>query len=435
MGGLAFGTGPNAPYTPRMSPPLYRHLKDRCHAVLRELFVHVASPIEGPVKKDHGDIDVLVSLERRVAFPANPEDAHPRKTPELLALIKESLGATHAIVTGTSANLAIPWPSEISDGLESDEVEKDKPRHYQVDVRICDHLDQLCWALFKHAHGDMWNLIGSAIRPFGLTADEEALWLRIPEVEEFDRKRARVLLTRDPVETLHFLGMPVEGFWTEPFPSVEALFEYATTCRFVWMKVFSQSGASLVGGEEIAGGVAEKKTLKSNDRRRMKYRPVYRQWITEYIPRLQAEGRFAVEEDRRQSVADLRTVVLEEAFSRFHVQEEYYRRLGQFRLQRNVEEAKGLLKSLLPDLDNMYRGYIMSVMRKIILENDHNLGITPPAELKRADGTYDLQVIRSFVAENWKQVGESAQWLMGQRIRERTGQKKNKRKAHNGDVS
>jgi predicted RNA-binding protein with PUA domain len=71
-------------------------------------------------------------------------------------------------------------------------------------------------------------------------------------------------------------------------------------------------------------------------------------------------------------------------------------------------------------------------MRKIILENDHNLGITPPADLKRADGTYDLKVIRNFVAENWKQVSENAQPIMGQRIGERTKQKKNKLKAHDG---
>jgi hypothetical protein len=59
--------------------------------------------------------------------------------------------------------------------------------------------------LFKHAHGDLWNLIGSTIRPFGFTVDEEALWVRIPEIEKFNKKRAKVLLTRNPAETVHFL--------------------------------------------------------------------------------------------------------------------------------------------------------------------------------------------------------------------------------------
>ncbi len=62
-------------------------------------------------------------------------------------------------------------------------------------------------ALFKHAHGDIWNLLGSTIRPFGLTVDEDALWLRIPEIEKFDRKKAKIRLTSDPVEVIRFLGL------------------------------------------------------------------------------------------------------------------------------------------------------------------------------------------------------------------------------------
>lgn len=105
------------------------------------------------------------------------------------------------------------------------------------------------------------------------------MWLRIPEIEKIDKKKARVFLSSDPAEVLHFLGLEVEGFWTEPFSSVQALFEYATTCRLFWVspKKEEQDVADL-GAE----GDEAKKTLKSNDRRRMKFRPIFRIWYVPY---------------------------------------------------------------------------------------------------------------------------------------------------------
>jgi len=91
------------------------------------------------------------------------------------------------------------------------------------------------------------------------------------------------MLSQDPVEILHFLGMRVEGFWTEPFPSVDALFEYVATCRLFWVRQADDDTdieAGVLGGEE------GKRKLKANDRRRMKGRPIYRQWCVSLMPDL-----------------------------------------------------------------------------------------------------------------------------------------------------
>lgn len=159
MGGSAFSSLPDPPYTPRMPPAVYHHVRSACHAALRELFVYVATPIEGPGKKDHGDVDVLVALERRVAFPRKPGDSVGRPPVELMEEIKRLLSADHAIVhpAGTSANLAVRWPSEAdvrasTDGKvhrggdgEADGLEAPAAKYVQVDVRICPDLDRLCW--------------------------------------------------------------------------------------------------------------------------------------------------------------------------------------------------------------------------------------------------------------------------------------------------
>ncbi|KAK3337334.1 hypothetical protein B0T19DRAFT_447922 [Cercophora scortea] len=442
MGGAAFASGPSPLNTPRMPSAVYARAKNACHALLRHLFVYVASPIEGPGKTDHGDIDILVALDRRFAFPQKPGDGVQRSPQELMAAIQDALDTRYAIVdrTAMSANFAILWPEEGEEEEAEAETEgiggrdngnhdeKDPtPRHIQVDVRICNDLDDLCWALFKHAHGDLWNLLGSTIRPYGLTVDEQGLWLRIPEIEKLDRKRAKVLLTSDPVATIHFLGMQVEGFWAEPFESVDALFDYVTTCRLFWVQPASEESPGAEANEAGSlGGEEGRKKLKSNDRRRMNYRAVYRRWIDEFIPQLRAEGRFA-SKYQHASVQELRDMVRDEAFARFFVETEYRARLWAWRVQREAEQVKGLVKELIPmDLDPHYRACLVGGMRKIVMEDDRSLGIIPEIPLKDADGFYDMEATRAFVARNWGKLGPITWSMQLQKSREHLSSKQAK---------
>lgn len=159
MGGSAFSALPDPPYTPRMPRSVYQRVLSDCHAALRELFVCVATPIEGPGKKDFGDIDILVALERRVVFPSSQVDSVPRTPHELIAVVQRTLHAKHAIVRGSSANLAIPWPSDMGrletipgEGFEDVNAAgndlRSRDKYIQVDINICPDVDQLCWVSF-----------------------------------------------------------------------------------------------------------------------------------------------------------------------------------------------------------------------------------------------------------------------------------------------
>ncbi|KAK3394620.1 hypothetical protein B0H63DRAFT_52418 [Podospora didyma] len=414
MGGLAFAKL-GIP-TPRLAPAVYQTLRAACLENLREHFVYVASPIEGAGKEDHGDIDVLVAVEKRVAFPAFSDNGIPTPPRDLFKLIKQALNAKHVIESGTSANLAIPQLSSLADDIqESSGIVKE--RFTQVDVRICRDFDDLSWMLFKHAHGDLWNIIGSTIRRFGLTVDEDALWLRIPEIEPYNHRLSKIKLTSEPVEILHFLGMKVEGFWTEPFASTEALFEYATTCRLFWVQDIMQN-IGVVGGDEVRA------LLKHNDRRRMNVRPLFAQWINEYVPALRAKGKFAPK-GLKESIDDVRSVVRNEAFARFHVDAEYKERLREFVRTQEGHEIKNLIKSQLPDdLDPMYRGCLLSALKKIVIEGNEDFGISPTTALKDEHGLYDRKATQIFVTENWEDLGRIAwsrqqeEWLRRRKEKE-----------------
>lgn len=158
MGGSAFSLLPNPLYTPRMPLAVYQRVRSACHAALRELFICVATPIEGPGKKDHGDVDILVALDRRRIFASPADDANQRSPRDLMESIKRLLGAEYSIVrpTGASANLAIRWPSDAGHPASADdespiievhagEHDESKEKFIQVDISICSDVDRLCW--------------------------------------------------------------------------------------------------------------------------------------------------------------------------------------------------------------------------------------------------------------------------------------------------
>lgn len=366
------------------------------------------------------------------------KDVFPSSTPPPIGSSLESprdaicrvLGAVrHQSSNKHVATIAIPWPEDLSYGdaepktkcscsetsigeqedVEDQESADDlRPRFIQVDVHICEKLENLQWMLFKHAHGDLWNLLGATIRRFGLTIDEVGLYVRIPEIEKRDKKKAKVLLSQEPGEILHFLGLKFDGKqWEEPFASEEDVFEYAATCNLFW--VMPQDTEAEGGGEDMTEAVLARK-LKSNDRRRMNYRPVFRKWLEEFIPACRAAGRFT-------STPLTRDEVRQHVFEYFPgVHLIYDAVVTEWRIKRQREELwKDVIKPAVPD-DMGYdrRGCCVSALKKIIMDgNDSFDGILAPPTLKDKDGIFDEDAVRVWVEENWQRVMDTA-WRINQ---------------------
>lgn len=215
-------------------------------------------------------------------------------------------------------------------------------------------------------------------------------------------------LSRDPVAILHFLGMKVEGFWSEPFESVEALFDYTTTCRIFFVREAAEGDAEADTIEAgVLGGEEGRKKLKSNDRRRMKGRPVYRRWINEFIPGLREEGKF-VRSGSGTSIEEVRAMVRDEAFAWFFVETEYKKRLREWQLKKDGEQMKSLLKELIPStMEPPLRACLLTAMRKIVMEDDLSYGFVPVGS-RNEDGFYDVEAVRAFVRDDMEQVGQVA---------------------------
>ncbi|KAL8769412.1 MAG: hypothetical protein Q9209_004640 [Squamulea sp. 1 TL-2023] len=288
MGGKAFTKGPHPLLTPRMPNVVYRCLLRQYREQLDAFFELVANPIEAPEKATFGDIDVLV--------------ARPKVAPFEIETVAKALNAQRTLSFPPLYSLAVPYP-----GIEGSFV--------QLDVHIC-KADDFEWKLFHASHGDLWNLIGTSIRSFGLTANDKGLHLRIPEIEHENRKRSMVFLTAEPDTVLGFLGLNKDTY-ARPIDTVEAMFEYTCSCRLFRPEPY------------------KKVDLKSNDRKRMGQRELFRQFVEEFLP-----SRISMAQNIGDAAGVTREDVYEEVLERFGKREEAETRIRAWRQERDELEQK-----------------------------------------------------------------------------------------------
>lgn len=209
-----------------MPPGIYKKVLEQTLTTLRKHYEHIGSPIEAPGKPTYWDIDIMV------ATPVSPDFDTSTTTRQVIAQnLSSTLSAAASILEpgNPTINLAIPWPSSPT------QAETDEKKFVQIDIHICPNKKDWTWNLFHAAHGDLWNILGTTIRPFGLTVNDKGLYLRIPEIELLDRKKSMIFLTCEPSEILDYLGLD-EGKWWSEFGSRREMFEFAAGCRMFWVK-------------------------------------------------------------------------------------------------------------------------------------------------------------------------------------------------------
>ena len=402
MGGLAFSSGAEPLRTPRMPPNVYQHVKGECIRILLTIYDTVESPIDGPGKANFGDVDILLHGPKTTAIGKN----------EALEKIKTVLGAARLIIErgdGISGHCALPWPSQFSQETPKDGDNSVGACYIQVDVKVCSRIQELEWIAFKHAHGDLWNIIGSIIRPYGLTVDQSSLWLRIREVEKLNRNRAKIFLTSDKSVILEFLGLSEDAFNRGPFDSETDFFEYTTSCRMFWVRPEEPPSDPVLNEQTQETGASENPgKLKSNDRRRMKQRHVFARWQNEFISECREKGRFLTQQTTREKVT-------EEAMEKFGVREEFETRRDDFLRSRHEQNIfKDIIKPAIPPADPdiaasiVYRSNLVKALKRIIIDGEDRFGITPGEKLKDDNGFLITENVVDFINRKKDEVGAIA---------------------------
>ncbi|PHH52912.1 hypothetical protein CFIMG_008325RA00001 [Ceratocystis fimbriata CBS 114723] len=393
MGGNAFSDL----WTPRMPTSVYHHVRSKLHTQLCSLFQTVETPINGPGKTDFGDIDIFV---------ASPQEPTLSIT-ALFKLIERTLQpvATNIVLPNRSINLAIPWPDAFpapekppatapgtASVLELTSATTSTPGHaeasvfIQVDIHIYESPESWKWAVFRHSHGDFWNMVKYMVRPFGLAAGDKALYLRITEIEKISQKRSRIFLSDEPDAVLDFLGLERKGsFWEGPAESEEALFEYVATSPLFYVS----PQPSPLNDSDYPSSAERRKTQK---------RPCFNRWINEFIPRCREQGRFSVPrmtkeklqeqlygrlgDDLRKEYTTTRDNVLEQ-----NAAHNWAKKIREFFKEQNLPSS-------------MIYGSLVKAFRNILLHNDPTFecaGAVLPTELKSPKWEWDEDMVRAFL--------------------------------------
>lgn len=476
MGGLAFTKDPHNLYTPRMPKDVYLEMKTRLYQTLQCFFLIVDSPIDGPGKTDFGDIDILVlgSLSD-VLLPTSETDGLKRH-------IAQAFGTTIFIdVNGkqSTMQMAIPWPDVNPDGsltksldsvqaeqilgtsclktyclaleekaekdaaemkvqerkaqvlipteflmlgLQSTEVSKPENKHIQVDITFCNTVQELRWKMFRHSHGDIWNILGDIIRPYGLTVDEGGMYISIPEIETSNRSAAKVLMTDSYQEILLLLDLSPNVYWLGPFPNLYNMYEYIAGCAF--FRAPESSGSLPIQEDEA---VQESPKLTSKQRRRLD-RPAYRKWVEEFKPQCIQNNRYL------KNFPYSRDSTREIAFRTHPGLEERYKSQRQNFLeekQRN-EILTNMIKTSVPRAspdaphDVMRRSLTIKALKQIIFDDDKSYGdIRPERSFKNSDGFFDIEHIKGFIMGNLERIQAE--------VMQRSFRSYNKKKAQDGE--
>ncbi|KAF5533046.1 hypothetical protein FPHYL_13672 [Fusarium phyllophilum] len=314
-------------------------------------------------------------------------------------------GATLPAVTGTGPfrikrrtvpkSILTDNPFVLFPGPVHDNPFRDSPRVFiQVDVRYCISRTQAKYLRFFESHGDFWQILGPIIRPYGLTVDDKGLHIRVEEGERINRKKAKILLTSKPDDILMFLGLPVAEYW-RPFATTNAMFEYITKCP-----MFSLPRSSTF--EEEMGLVT------ANDRRRMASRPVYREWVQEFKPRLREKGRYFESPLTRDDIR-------EKAFNTFPIESEYHARVRSFIRGSQKEHLRRFIKSIVPLADDstqakQRRSKTIKAMSAIVIDgiDAFEFGIAAPSNLLRGNGTWDMPRTEDWIRTKVHFVGRYA---------------------------
>lgn len=284
----------------------------------------------------------------------------------------------------------------------------------------------------------MWNMIGQTIRPFGLTADEVGLHIRIPEIEKQDRKKARILLTSDPEKANAFLGLKWQnGGWNRGFKSVNDLFECAASCRWfmLWPKDQDEAEDNTKDGSDKENQTPPKKTKEETTKGQ---RPVFARWVDEFKPACRAKGRFVVTNPEECTRDTVRDEVRKEAFKTFPGKKaEFDARITEWKKEKAriyvkntlIKKAAYLpddLTSYLPPLraidgeedsdktarkvaiQRQWRSMLISALQKIIVDDDDSFEGFAPPNLRDSNGVLDIDKVVDWINFNWPGVGNVA---------------------------
>jgi hypothetical protein len=168
-----------------------------------------------PSKPDYGDVDFLVS-GFLLARPAAELDWQ-----RMVAMTKEVLNTSHGkrgYLNPDVMFFAVPMPDEEHVWI-------------QIDVKVCEAGEEeaFAWEKFQLHYASGLKMLGSLIKPLGLTISPAGLHIRVEEMEATDFPGSLVFVSKQPADVLKILGLD-KRFLYAGFSTTEESQYYSCLC-------------------------------------------------------------------------------------------------------------------------------------------------------------------------------------------------------------
>lgn len=342
MGGHAF----KGLQCPRISPDVYTKVKSTATVALRTVFAHVEVPLEVPGKVDFGDVDFLVSAPigqstdlSLATFPF----------PAVIEATKGALDTSHGrrgFLTPDCMYFAVPLPATTPEPCVEDESsDKAHETWVQIDVKVCFKPEMFDWMTFELNFASQSSILGSMIKPLGLTLDPKGLHVRVEEMEATDWAGSMVWITKDPWMVCRLLGLgrrAVDGGFESSEQSKSGLPKQnkETLTQVVYEEY---AGSWLFHPENFRAKLEDDSYLVQHNHRAQ----FLKKWIPVHYSNYKLNAQSG--EDIASWIARTRHVVRETVFTRFpKAATEYYCKRLQYVKEAEERRLRELITAAIP---------------------------------------------------------------------------------------
>lgn len=166
----------------------------------------------------------------------------------------------------------------------------------QIDIKICFKPELFAWQTFELNYASNSRIMGSMVKPLGLTIDPNGLSIRVEEIEGTNFSRSLVQVSNDPKDTLRILGLDRriinKGFETKEESKLTHLhYRFHMETNKNMNAVYEYlSGSWLFHPAHFNSRLAEDKYSERFEDRAAYWVPFIKEWIPEHYPDYRSES-------------------------------------------------------------------------------------------------------------------------------------------------